>query len=226
MIDWTGWSKRMKEKRRWKGFEKREGNDGGKKKKKSRKSVEKTERRKKITARRSLVSGIHTFQLLGEMKWATSPSFQVFFSPLPVISPTLSHLPASSQDLPQQTPPAPITRLTSYYFIPTFSPFRLSLSLSPLQTLSQSCKLGCLSSLISKQASYPSALTPFANSNPRSAWSRVRSLARPPAPSLAHSLCVSGIKAAVHISELNGIIRRSLLSPFLRSPFGGHTCSL
>lgn len=76
---------------------------------------------------------------------------------------------------------------------PSFSPSR-SLHLSQ-QTFSDSlsCELGCLSSLISKHVSLSLSAYSICQFNPHSAWTRP-----------AH--CVSRIKAAVHISELNGII--------------------
>lgn len=75
-----------------------------------------------------------------------------FFSSLPAIIPTFSHL---SLTAPRAATPAtaPYARLTFYYFIPTSSHFFFPLSLSA--DISLRCKPGCLSSLISKQAPIP-----------------------------------------------------------------------
>lgn len=101
------------------------------------------------------------------------------------------------QSAPVITQPAPSihsTPLHSFISSSHFSPF-VSLFLHPSQQTfsdSLSCKLGCLSSLISKHVCLPPCL-PYLLIQP------TLCLNRP-------ARCESRIKAAVHISELNGII--------------------
>lgn len=146
MVDWTGWRTRIKEKRRWKRLKKGGGRE------KSRETAEMVEG-KNIHSR--LVPSSLEFTHFGSnVRWNRLPRlpfmfFFLSFSLLAII-PTFSHL---SLTAPRAATPAPAPPRPFDFLL--FHPYFFTLFFSLSADISLSCKLGCLSSLISKQAPIP-----------------------------------------------------------------------